>query len=216
MIQRIIPVFIGITLLLSGCAKQQSNQHTARFTAGTTLLKIAHLPSPIEDGSSLFITVDGKDAGRLKVGKAMLLQVPAGEHEVAGYARSLIGSVTIPGLKVTTSPDAPRFVAYRVAQHDPLFMARGIDPLPHSAPIPEKQAPESKPVPLPQITLLGPIEIEPAEAADAADVATSEAQGTTESEQQAGNGAENSAPQATATTTSSAAAGASKAAGATQ
>lgn len=154
MIQRIIPVVIGITLLLSGCASQQDNQGAADFSTGATLLKVAHLPSPTADGSSLYITVDGQDAGLLPVGEAILLQVPAGEHQVGGYARSLIGSVTIPALKVTTSADSPRFVAYRVARYEPLFVERGIDPLPQSAPIPEKQVAESKPVPVPQITQL--------------------------------------------------------------
>ena len=154
MIQRIIPAVIGITLLLSGCAIQQDKQNVADFSAGATLLKVAHLPSSTADGSSLFITVDGKEAGLLPVGEAILLQVPAGEHRVGGYARTLIGAVTIPALKVTTSADSPRFVAYRVARYDPLFMERGIDPLPHSAPIPEKQVGQSQPVPVPQITQL--------------------------------------------------------------
>lgn len=154
MMQRILPVVIGITLLISGCAKKQEQQEGASFSMGATLLKVAHLPSPIADGSDLFITVDGKEAGLLPVGEAMLLQVPAGEHEVAGYARSLIGRVTIPGLKVTTAADQPRFVAYRVARNTPLFSVRGIDPLPQSAPLPEKQVAQSEPVPVPEITEL--------------------------------------------------------------
>ncbi|WP_300002189.1 hypothetical protein [uncultured Cedecea sp.] len=147
MIQRILPAVIGIALLISGCAKKQENQESASFSMGATLLKVAHLPSPIADGSDLFITVDGKEAGLLPTGEAMLLQVPAGEHEVAGYARSLVGRVTIPGLKVTTVADQPRFVAYRVARNTPLFSVRGIDPLPKSAPLPEKQVAESEPLP---------------------------------------------------------------------
>lgn len=154
MIQRILPVVIGIALLISGCAKKQEPQDSASFTMGATLLKVAHLPSPIADGSDLFITVDGKEAGQLPTGEAMLLQVPAGEHEVAGYARSLIGRVTIPGLKVTTVADQPRFVAYRVARNTPLFSVRGIDPLPQSAPLPEKQVAQSESVPVPEITQL--------------------------------------------------------------
>lgn len=154
MIQRILPVVIGIALLISGCAKKQEQQDSASFTMGATLLKVAHLPSPIADGSDLFITVDGKEAGQLPTGEAMLLQVPAGEHEVAGYARSLIGRVTIPGLKVTTVADQPRFVAYQVARNTPSFSARGIDPLPQSAPLPEKQVAQSESVPVPEITQL--------------------------------------------------------------
>jgi len=154
MIQRILPVVIGITLLISGCAKKQEQQDSASFNLGATMLKVAHLPSPIADGSDLFITVDGKEAGLLPVGEAMLLQVPAGEHEVGGYARSLIGRVTIPGLKVTTVADQPRFVAYRVARNTPLFSVRGIDPLPQSAPLPEKQVGQSEKLPVPQIIQL--------------------------------------------------------------
>jgi len=154
MIQRILPVVIGITLLISGCAKKQEQQDGASFNLGATMLKVAHLPSPIADGSDLFITVDGKEAGLLPVGEAMLLQVPAGEHEVGGYARSLIGRVTIPGLKVTTVADQPRFVAYRVARNTPLFNVRGIDPLPQSAPLPEKQVGQSEKLPVPQIIQL--------------------------------------------------------------
>ena len=154
MIQRILPIVIGITLLISGCAKKQEQQESVSFSMGATLLKVAHLPSPIADGSGLFITVDGKEAGQLPVGEAILLQVPAGEHEVGGYARSLIGRVTIPSLNVTTVPDQPRFVAYRVVRNAPLFSVRGIDPLPQSAPLPEKQVAQSEPVPVPQITQL--------------------------------------------------------------
>lgn len=154
MIQRILPVVIGISLLISGCAKKQVQQESASFSMGATLLKVAHLPSPIADGSGLFITVDGKEAGQLPVGEAILLQVPAGEHEVGGYARSLIGRVTIPSLKVTTVADQPRFVAYRVAKNMPLFSARGIDPLPQSAPLPEKQVGQSESVPVPEIIQL--------------------------------------------------------------
>lgn len=154
MIQRIIPAVIGVTLLISGCAKKPEPQGVTDFSVGATLLKIAHLPSPTADGSGLFITVDGKEAGALPVGEAMLLQVPAGEHQVGGYARSLVGRVTIPSLKVTTAADQPRFVAYRVARNTPLFSERGIDPLPKSAPIPEKQVGQSESVPVPQLTQL--------------------------------------------------------------
>lgn len=168
MIQRIIPVIIGITFIISGCAKNQDKQYVADFSTGATLLKVAHLASPTADGSSLFITIDGKEAGPLPVGEAMLLQVPAGDHEVGGYARTEIGSVaipalkvTIPSLKVTTAADQPRFVAYKVAQNAPLFSARGIDPLPESAPIPKKQVGESESLPVPQIIQLSVPESKP-------------------------------------------------------
>ena len=157
MIQRIIPFVIGITLLISGCTTQQDKQGTADFSAGATLLKIAHLPSPTADGSSLFITVDGKDAGPLAVNKAILLQLPAGDHQVGGYASSLIGHVTIPGITVTTSADSPRFVAYQVKRYAAPFIQRGIDPLPESAPIPVKQVAQSEPLPVPQITEITPV-----------------------------------------------------------
>lgn len=154
MMQRIIPAVIGITLLISGCATQQATQNIADFSVGATLLKVANLPSQTADGSRLFITVDGQQAGSLPAGKAMLLQLPAGEHQVGGYARSLIGSVTIPGVNVTTSPDAPRFVAYQIIRNTPRFIVRGVDPLPQSAPIPEKQTSQSEPVPVPQMIQL--------------------------------------------------------------
>lgn len=161
MIQRIIPVVIGVTLLISGCVQKPEQQDVTGFSMGATLLKVAHLPSPTADGSSLFITIDGKDAGLLPVGEAMLFQVPAGEHQVGGYARSLIGSVTIRPLTVTTSPDAPRFVAYRVTRNAPLFIQRGVDPLPQSAPLPEKQVAQFEPLPVPQIVKLSLPESEP-------------------------------------------------------
>ncbi|MBS0848497.1 hypothetical protein [Citrobacter sp. JGM124] len=154
MIQRIAPFLIGITFLINGCANTQDKQSAADFNDGSTLLKVAHLASPTADGSALFITVDGKDAGFLPVGQAILLHVPAGKHEVGGYARSLIGHVTIPGITVTTSLDVPRFVAYKVTQYDPLFTLRGIDPLPQSAPLPEKQVAKSEPLPQPKIVEL--------------------------------------------------------------
>lgn len=176
MIQRITPFVIGITLLISGCASQQDKQDTTDFNTGSTLLKVAHLASPTADGSSLFITVDGKDAGFLPVGQAVLLHVPEGQHQVGGYARSLIGHVTIPGITVTTAADSPRFVAYKVTQYDPLFTQRGIDPLPDSAPLPKKQVAKSEPLPVPKITELSMPESAPVpDASSALSSATSEA-----------------------------------------
>ena len=128
MINRFTLVAIAAAVVLSGCAKHSVDENVADFSSGATLLSVTHLPARTADGATVFITVDGNEAGALPVGESMALRVPAGAHQVGGYARSLIGRVTIPAVKVTTSPDTTRYVAYTVTRSKPLFTELSEDP----------------------------------------------------------------------------------------
>lgn len=93
------------------------------FSSGPTLVNVSHVTSRTDDGSAVYVTVDGKDAGALIRGQSLQLHLPAGEHQVGGYVPTLLGfgRVTIPAVKVTTSPDKVKQVAYSTALKKPAF-----------------------------------------------------------------------------------------------
>ncbi|MEI2264462.1 hypothetical protein [Erwinia sp. CGal63] len=93
------------------------------FSTGPTLVNVSHVTSRTDDGSAVYVTVDGKDAGALIRGQSLQLHLPAGEHQVGGYVPTLLGfgRVTIPAVKVTTSPDKVKQVAYSTALKKPAF-----------------------------------------------------------------------------------------------
>lgn len=136
MINRFTLAAITAAVSLSGCAKHSVNETVADFSQGDTLVEVTHLPARTADGATIFVTVDGSEAGALPVGESMALHVPAGAHQVGGYARSLIGRVTIPSVKITTAPDSTRYVAYTVTKSKPLFTELSEDPHPETPPVP--------------------------------------------------------------------------------
>lgn len=143
MINRFTLAAMTAAVTLSGCAKHSVNETVADFSQGDTLVEVTHLPARTADGATIFVTVDGSEAGALPVGESMALHVPAGAHQVGGYARSLIGRVTIPSVNITTAPDSTRYVAYTVTKSKPLFTELSEDPHPETPPVPAATKSES-------------------------------------------------------------------------
>ncbi|MGK3142327.1 hypothetical protein [Pantoea sp. C2G6] len=110
--------------LLTGCAKHTATDAPDEFAAGPTQIDVSHIKTRADDGSSVFLTVDGKEAGKLPNGKSMLLHVPAGKHQIGGYVPTLfgIGRVTIAPVEVTTSPNDVKKVAYTVTRNKATFV----------------------------------------------------------------------------------------------
>jgi len=92
-------------LLLSGCARHADTDNSASapaeapapataaapienqdsaspFASGPTVINVSHLVTRTDDGSSVYLTVDGQDAGMLPKGENRLIHVPAGKHQV--------------------------------------------------------------------------------------------------------------------------------------
>ncbi|WP_313653379.1 hypothetical protein [Pantoea sp.] len=110
--------------VLTGCAKHAPVEATDEFAAGPTQIDVSHIKTRTDDGSSVFLTVDGKEAGKLPNGESKLLHVTAGKHQVGGYVATLfgLGRVTIAPIEVTTSPQDVKKVAYRVTRNKAAFV----------------------------------------------------------------------------------------------
>jgi len=115
----------------------------AAFDFGSTRLTVAHVPTKTDDGTKLYVTIDDKEAGALGTGESMEVQLPEGKHKVGGYARSLIGRVTIAPVEVATSRDAVSHVTYSVANLKPTFLVRASTPVPK----PKSESIPAEPVP---------------------------------------------------------------------
>lgn len=115
---------LTVAALLTGCAKQTPSDTPDEFAAGPTQIDVSHIKTRADDGSSVFLTVDGKDAGKLPNGESMLLHVPAGKHQIGGYVPTLfgMGRVTIAPVEVTTSPQDIKKVAYTVTRNKATFV----------------------------------------------------------------------------------------------
>ena len=106
-------------------------------------MTVTHVPTKTDDGTRLYVTIDGKDAGALGIGESMELQLPEGKHKVGGYARSLVGRVTISPVEVATSRDVISHVTYSVANLKPTFLVRASTPVPK----PKSESIPAEPVP---------------------------------------------------------------------
>jgi len=115
---------VTAAVVLTGCARHAANAAPSEFAAGPTQIDVSHIKTRADDGSNVFLTVDGKDAGPLPNGESMLLHVPAGKHQVGGYVPTLfgLGRVTIAPIEVTTSPDDVKKVAYTVTRNKASFV----------------------------------------------------------------------------------------------
>ncbi len=93
------------------------------FSKGPTQITISHVITRTDDGSPVYITVDGNDAGALIRGQSLDLHLPAGEHQIGGYVPTLLGfgRVTIQSVKITTSPEKVKQIAYSVNKNKPGF-----------------------------------------------------------------------------------------------
>ncbi|MEN3262789.1 hypothetical protein AAH678_29550 [Sodalis endosymbiont of Spalangia cameroni] len=130
MINRFTFVAFAATFALTGCAKTAADKPATDFSKGATVVNVTHLEALSADGSSIYVTVDGNDAGALGRGDSLVLHVPAGKHQVGGYARSLIGHVSVPPVEITTTSQSMKHVAYTVKATKPTFTELPDEPLP--------------------------------------------------------------------------------------
>lgn len=149
MICRFTLAAVMATLTLAGCASQPGEpsaptessatrfftgpaQISANdFSEGPTEVKVSHVISRMDDGSPIYVTVDGNDAGAIIRGQSLELHLPAGEHQIGGYVPTLLGfgRVTVPAVKITTRPDQVKQVAYSVTRSKPAFTEKAALPV---------------------------------------------------------------------------------------
>lgn len=134
---------VAAVIALTGCAKTKTADQAPAFDFGSTRLTVAHVPTKTDDGTKLYVTIDDKEAGALGTGESMEVQLPEGKHKVGGYARSLIGRVTIAPVEVATSREAVSHVTYSVANLKPTFLVRASTPVPK----PKSESIPAEPVP---------------------------------------------------------------------
>jgi len=165
---------IAAVFALTGCAKTKTADHAPAFDFGSTRMTVTHIPTKTDDGTKLYVTVDGTDAGALGIGESLEVRVPEGKHKVGGYARSLIGRVTITPVELTTSTDVISHVTYSVADLKPTFLVRATTPIPK----PKSESIPAEPVPaLPSIQMETPAAAEQTQATTpATPVATQQTQ----------------------------------------
>jgi hypothetical protein len=161
---------VAAVIALTGCAKTKTADQAPAFDFGSTRLTVAHVPTKTDDGTKLYVTIDDKDAGALGTGESMEVQLPEGKHKVGGYARSLIGRVTIAPVEVATSRDAVSHVTYSVANLKPTFLVRA------STPVPKPKSESIPAVPVPSL----PKDIEDPAAAEQSQTSAAPAAATTQ------------------------------------
>jgi hypothetical protein len=164
---------VAAVIALTGCAKTKTADQAPAFDFGSTRLTVAHVPTKTDDGTKLYVTIDDKDAGALGTGESMEVQLPEGKHKVGGYARSLIGRVTIAPVEVATSRDAVSHVTYSVANLKPTFLVRA------STPVPKPKSESIPAVPVPSL----PKDIEDPAAAEESQTSAAPAAATTQTTQ---------------------------------
>lgn len=134
---------VAAVLALTGCAKSQTADPAPAFDFGSSRVTVTHIPTKTDDGTKIYVTVDDKDAGTLGSGESIEVQLPEGKHKVGGYARTLIGRVTIAPVEVSTSRDVVSHVTYSVANLKPSFIVRAPTPVPQ----PKSESIPAEPVP---------------------------------------------------------------------
>ncbi|WP_072017501.1 hypothetical protein, partial [Erwinia typographi] len=133
---------------LTGCAKHQTaSDQPDNYFKGPSQINVSHVMTRADDGSDIFLTIDGNDAGPLIAGQNTEVRVPAGKHKVGGYAATMLGlgRVTIPALEVTTAAGESTQIAYSVTKDKPVFAKEGVTKLPAPAPAAEPAKPEATP-----------------------------------------------------------------------
>nr|CBX80654.1 hypothetical protein predicted by Glimmer/Critica [Erwinia amylovora ATCC BAA-2158] len=136
MFHRSILATFATTLVLAGCSHKGAEAPAAvevsaadatpavsEFAAGPTQINVSHVITRTDDGSTVILTVDDKEAGMLGRGDSKALFVPAGKHKVGGYVQTLfgLGRVSIQSVDVTTKTDQAVHVAYSVTKNKPAF-----------------------------------------------------------------------------------------------
>ena len=138
---------VTAAITLTGCAKQQtSSDQPENYFQGPSQIAVSHVVTRADDGSDIFLTIDGNDAGPLIAGQSNQISVPAGKHKVGGYAATMLGlgRVTIEPVEITTKPGELTQVAYSVTKTKPVFVNEGVTKLPvKPKPAPEPVQPEA-------------------------------------------------------------------------
>lgn len=135
---------LAAVLSLTGCAKSNTADQEPAFDFGSSRVTVTHIPTKTDDGTKIYVTVDDKDAGVLGTGESIEVQLPEGKHKVGGYARTLIGRVTISPVEVATSRDVISHVTYSVVNRKPSFIVRASTPVPK----PKSESIPAEPVPV--------------------------------------------------------------------
>ncbi|MDO6408724.1 MAG: hypothetical protein QM578_12985 [Pantoea sp.] len=137
MFSRLTLASLMAATLLTGCARHatsntastttpapiSTNDIASPFEQGPTIINVTHEVTRTDDGSAIYVTVDGQDAGLLTKGEDKLIHVSAGKHKIGGYVQTLFGfgRVTIQSVDVTTDPKGPKNVVYSVSKQKPAF-----------------------------------------------------------------------------------------------
>jgi hypothetical protein len=166
---------VAAVLALTGCAKSQTADQAPAFDFGSSRVTVTHIPTKTDDGTKIYVTVDNKDAGTLATGESIDIQLPEGKHQVGGYARTLIGRVTISPVEVLTSRDVISHVTYSVANLKPSFIVRAPTPVPQ----PKSESIPAEPIPAMPKQIEAPAAEQTQAAIPVAPVATQETQAAT-------------------------------------
>lgn len=162
---------MAAVLALTGCTKSKTADQAPAFDFGSSRVTVTHIPTKTDDGTAIYVTVDSKDAGTLGTSESLEVQLPEGKHKVGGYARTLIGRVTIAPVEVSTSSDMISHVTYSVANGKPTFIVRASTPVPK----PKSESIPAEPIPMIPKQIEEPAATEQTQAeAHAAPVATQE------------------------------------------
>ncbi|WP_244202339.1 hypothetical protein [Buttiauxella warmboldiae] len=135
---------VTAVLALTGCAASKTADPAPAFDFGSSRVAVTHIPTKTDDGTEIYVTIDGKDAGMLGTGEKIEVQLPEGKHKVGGYARTLIGRVTISPVEISTARDVISHVTYSVTNHKPTFVVRASTPVPQ----PKAESIPAEPVPV--------------------------------------------------------------------
>ena len=162
---------MAAVLTLTGCTNSKTADQAPAFDFGSSRVTVTHIPTKTDDGTAIYVTVDSKDAGTLGTSESLEVQLPEGKHKVGGYARTLIGRVTIAPVEVSTSSDVISHVTYSVANGKPTFIVRASTPVPK----PKSESIPAEPIPMIPKQIEEPVATEQTQAeAPAAPVATQE------------------------------------------
>ncbi len=101
----------------------ENNDTPTPFESGPTVINVSHLVTRTDDGSTIYLTVDGQNAGLLQKGEKKEIRVAPGKHQIGGYVQTLFGfgKVTIASMDVTTDPNSPKNVVYSLTRQKPTF-----------------------------------------------------------------------------------------------
>ena len=65
MINRFALAAVAAVFVITGCAKNATDKPVADFYNGATLVDVTDLPATTLDSTTIYVTVDGNDAGAL-------------------------------------------------------------------------------------------------------------------------------------------------------